>query len=164
LELNAQKQLFREKFAAFGIDENRIEFMGLDKTTREHLARYHQIDIALDTFPYNGVTTTCEALWMGVPVIVLAGKTHVSRTGTSLLSNADLTQFIAQNQNQYLEVAVKTAQNKNELAELRKQLRATLQCSDLMNAKKFIGNLEALYRQVWVKWCGLNVKKTTSVN
>jgi len=74
-------------FASHGIEPNRLRFLGHETATLSHLLRYHEVDIALDTFPYNGTTTTCEALWMGVPVVSLCGQIHAARVGASLLTN-----------------------------------------------------------------------------
>src|SRR5439155_20054328 len=84
-----------------GIDENRVDFAGKSKETSDHLSHYHRLDIALDTFPYNGTTTTCDALWMGVPVVALAGNRHVARVGVSLLTDVDLPEMIGSSIDDY---------------------------------------------------------------
>ena len=83
------------------IDENRIILLNYEKDKNKHLQQYHNIDLCLDTFPYNGVTTTFESLWMGVPVITLKGKRFISRCGYSINKNANLNEFITQNKNEY---------------------------------------------------------------
>ena len=97
------------QFINEGIAAERVELLQPAPSIKEHLSCYDQIDISLDTFPYNGTTTTCEALWMGVPVITLAGNTHASRVGASLLSNTGLSELIAKNGNEYITTAVNLA-------------------------------------------------------
>jgi len=142
-----------ERFQREGISADRIELLTSQATIREHLALYHNIDIGLDTFPYNGTTTTCEALWMGVPVITLAGKNHAARVGVSLLSNIGLREFIAQTKEEYVEIAVKLAGDTRRRADLRKNLRSMMTRSPLTNAERFVDNLERSYRMMWEKWC-----------
>ena len=123
--------------------------LGNDASQLDHLARYNNIDIALDPFPYNGTTTTCDALWMGVPVIALAGKTHVSRVGVSQLSNIGLPELIAADKDAYVEIAVALANDVPRLAELRSGLRQRMHISPLMDAPRFTRNLEAAFMQMW---------------
>ena len=89
-----------------GVAAKRIDLLSWEPATKGHLNTYNRIDIGLDTFPYNGTTTTCEALWMGVPVITLAGESHASRVGASLLSNIGLPDLIADTQDRYVDIAV----------------------------------------------------------
>ena len=114
---------------------------------------YDRVDIALDTFPYHGTTTTCEALWMGVPVLTLAGQRHASRVGVSLLTNAGLPELIADSPDQYIEIAAALASDLPRLRSLRATLRPRLQQSPLMDAPRFARNVESVYRQLWQKWC-----------
>lgn len=141
-------------FAKEGISTERIKLLPQKPSTKEHLSLYNKADIGLDTFPYNGATTTCEALWMGVPVITLAGKTHASRVGTSLLSNVGIPEFIAKTYDEYLSVAVNLAGDLKRLQTLHESLRDMMERSPLTDAKKFIINLETSYRSIWEKWCG----------
>src|SRR5262245_15444674 len=90
----------------------------------EHLALYHRVDIALDPFPYNGTTTTCDALWMGVPVITLRGHRHAGRVGASLLTQVGLTDLIADSIEQYVEIGVAFADKPGRLDELHRILRS----------------------------------------
>ena len=140
-------------FAKNGIDFGQLELIPFTPSFRGHLETYHTIDIALDPFPYNGVTTTCEALWMGVPVITLEGNAHVSRVGGSLLSAVGLKEFIAGSHEQYIETAVKLAGDLERLKSLRKSLRDMMKHSSLCDARRFTENLEASYRRVWEGWC-----------
>jgi len=109
--------------------------------------------VALDTYPYHGTTTTCEALWMGIPVVSLAGRTHVSRVGVSLLSNVGLPELIAETPEQYVHIAADLAKDVPRLAELRRTLRGRMQASPLMDAPRFAAEVEAAYRQMWREWC-----------
>ena len=136
-----------------GIAAERIELIGPARSVAEHLAAYGRVDLALDTFPYHGTTTTCEALWMGVPVVTLAGQTHASRVGVSLLTNAGIPELIASDRDEYLHLAVQLAADATRLADLRATLRARLASSPLMDAPRFAHNVEAAYREMWRQWC-----------
>ena len=149
----ATRQRALEKFVHEGIAVERIEILPAEPSTKKHLSLYNCVDIGLDTFPYNGTTTTCEALWMGVPVIVLAGKTHASRVGVSLLSNIGLTEHIAETRQEYRTIAVGLARNMDKLQEMRKKLRDTIAGSPLTNAARFTSILEKGYREIWNTWC-----------
>jgi protein O-GlcNAc transferase len=142
-----------DTFSKKGIAAERIELLSWEPSIRGHLDIYNQIDIALDTFPYNGTTTTCEALWMGVPVITLEGNTHASRVGFSLLSNIGLPEFAAKSAYGYVEIAVKLAKDLNRLQVLRERLRDMMAHSPLMDKNRFTINLENCYRTMWRKWC-----------
>lgn len=107
----------------------------------------------LDAFPYPGGTTTCHSLWMGVPVITLAGPTVISRGGASLLSVIGLSDLIARTPEEYVEIAVKLAGDPGRLKTLRTGLRERLAASPLMDAARFTRHLEAAYRQMWQRWC-----------
>ena len=120
-------------FRSAGVEPGRVELHGGEATTRAHLAHYHRVDIALDTFPYNGTTTTCEALWMGVPVLTLAGTRHASRTGVSILTNCGLPELVAQDCGEYLEIARELAGNRDKLVDLRKGLRELMQSAPLLD-------------------------------
>jgi protein O-GlcNAc transferase len=140
-------------FESRGVQADRVEIRGKEPEFRSHLALYNQVDIALDTFPYHGTTTTCEALWMGVPVVSLAGQTHVSRVGVSLLNCIGLAELIAQSPEEYKSIAVRLAGDLPRLAELRRTLRERMRASPLMDATRFAGDIEAAYRQMWRTWC-----------
>ena len=132
-----------------GIDPLRIELRGWIRHRGEHLELYDQIDIALDTFPYNGTTTTCEALWMGVPVITLAGEAHMSRVGASILRTTGLASLVAQNEAEYVEIASALAHDRGRRASLRAGLRERLRASALLDHVKFTRQLEQHCRQSW---------------
>ena len=141
------------QFAEHAVAAERIEMLGQIAEPRRHLQFFNRVDVALDTFPYHGTTTTCEALWMGVPVVSLAGQTHVSRVGVSLLSCVGLTELIAQTPAQYVQIAAGLASDSPRLAELRRTLRPRLRASPLMDAPRFARNVEAAYRRMWCNWC-----------
>ncbi|MGH7244684.1 MAG: tetratricopeptide repeat protein [Phycisphaerales bacterium] len=120
-----------------GITPDRLTILGKRPTTREHLACYSTIDIGLDTYPYHGTTTTCEALWMGVPVVSRAGNTHASRVGASLLAAAKLPQLIAQDRETYLHAAESLARDVASLARLRSTLREQVRASALCDGPAY---------------------------
>jgi len=150
------REYVRNIFIKKGVDTNRVELLGWESSVMVHLNTYNRIDIALDTFPYNGTTTTCEALWMGVPVITLAGTTHASRVGVSLLSNVGLPEMIALTTEEYVAKAVDLARDLDKLQSLRKSLRDMMSRAPLTDAKKFTLNLEECYRGMWANWCAKN--------
>lgn len=135
-----------EAFEEFGIAAGRIELRGWAVQREAHLKMYEGIDIALDTFPYNGTTTTCEALWMGVPVVTRAGDVHMSRVGASLLHAAGLDDLVAQNAVEYVEAAVALAGDEERRRELRSILRRRLEHSSLLDHAGFTRKLEQIYR------------------
>jgi protein O-GlcNAc transferase len=135
-----------------GIASDRLEFVAR-VSSHEYFQCYHRMDIALDPFPYAGGTTTCDALWMGVPVVTLAGSTAVARAGVSILANAGLPELIAHTPEQYIQLAVDLASNLPRLAELRRTLRPRLRKSSLMDAPRFARSIEEAYRKIWRSWC-----------
>jgi predicted O-linked N-acetylglucosamine transferase (SPINDLY family) len=139
-------------FAAQGVDEDRIEFVE-PCARREYLKLYHRIDVVLDPFPYNGHTTNLDALWMGVPVVSLAGTRAVSRAGLSQLSNLGLSEFVAFNEDEYVAIATRLAGNLPQLAEWRTTLRRRMEASVLMDAPRFARQIEEAYRAMWRAWC-----------
>lgn len=148
----AQK-IVRKTFTEFGVAPERLELLGRDQSEKDHLQRYESIDIGLDPFPYNGATTTCEALWMGVPVVVLAGKTHAGRVGVSQLNNLGLTDLIGHTTDEYIAISTQLTRNLDHLSQLRAELRSRMATSSLTNGQRFIRNLEQTYRQMWQDWC-----------
>ncbi|QOX80343.1 tetratricopeptide repeat protein [Trichlorobacter lovleyi] len=140
-------------FLHHGVDPERITVLGHARSVVENLLDYGKIDIALDTFPYHGTTTTCEALCMGVPVITLAGDAHVSRVGVSLLNSVGMPELIAETPEQYQRLAVGLAGDSSRLLALRSGLRELLLASPLTDNVRFARHLEQIYRQVWQRWC-----------
>lgn len=144
---------FREEFARRGVDPDRVEMLGRVNSTFDHLALYRRVDIALDTFPYNGTTTTCEALWMGVPVIALAGDRHAGRVGVSLLHGIGLDELIAASPDEYRRLANDLARDSDRLVAYRSTLRPRMRDAPLTNAASFARDIEAAFRDMWKKWC-----------
>jgi predicted O-linked N-acetylglucosamine transferase (SPINDLY family) len=143
-----------DRFAARGIGPERLQLFGKIPSLAGHLELYNRIDVALDPFPYNGTTTTCEALWMGVPVVTLAGKTHAGRVGVSLLTSVGLPRLIAGDRNHYVRVVEELAADLPGLAALRGGLRKRVAESPLTDAPGFARDMEAAYRRMWREWCG----------
>ena len=135
-------------FAKHGVLPARIHFLGSDDY-HTHLRAYHQVDIALDTFPHNGDTTTCDALWMGVPVVVNTGVNHVGLMGASRLRSVGLEDLVARDNDHYVDIACALANDVPRLEKLRATLRETMKASPLMDAPRFTRNLEAAYENMW---------------
>ena len=147
------KDQFHKAFTDQGIDGNRVELRHELAAGKSYLDLYGEIDIALDTFPWNGHTTSCEALWMGIPVITLYGETHAGRLCASVLSQLDLSSLVAKTPDDYVRVAVDLAGDIGKLEVLRSNLRETMARSPLCNGKTFTGILEESYHHMWVRWC-----------
>lgn len=141
------------RFVAQGLAPERIEVMGRIAETRDHLDCYSKIDIALDTFPYNGTTTTCEALWMGVPVITLAGNRHAARVGSSLLATLDLSEYVATSVDEYIQMATSLANNPVKRQELRATMRNRMRASKLCDARDMGRELGRALREMWHRYC-----------
>ena len=147
----ATESLLRD-LAAGGAAPSRIRlvpYVPLD----EYLRLFNEVDIALDTFPYSGGTTTCDALWMGVPVLTAPGSRSVSRSACSALSTLGLADWIAPSPARYVDLAIDKARDTAALATLRGTLRARMQGSALMDEAKFTRELETAYRHIWRNWC-----------
>jgi protein O-GlcNAc transferase len=142
------KESLRRQFSRRGVDAARVLLEG-EATHRELLASYNRIDIALDTQPYSGGLTTCEALWMGVPVVTWPGKTFAGRHATSHLMNAGYGQFVAQDSAGYAELAVQWASQLNELAAIRSQMRERVRQSPLCDAPQFALDFLSLLHRAW---------------
>ena len=149
LDNDRMKTFMLQAFAQCGATPGQIELWNPNTSNFDHLNCYNSIDIGLDPFPYNGTTTTCDALWMGVPVITLAGVSHVGRVGVSQMSNLGLQELIAKDTNDYVEKAAALANDVQRLATLRGGLRERVRISPLMDASRFTKNLEAAYHNMW---------------
>ncbi len=136
-------------FAERGIDADRLTLTGFVESTGGHLALYNKVDVALDTFPYNGTTTTAEALWMGVPVITYAGDRHAARVGASILTHAGLRHLVAHDPDEYVALAVEIAGKQDELMSYRSGLRDIMAKSRLLDGKGFTRALETTYLDLW---------------
>jgi predicted O-linked N-acetylglucosamine transferase (SPINDLY family) len=147
-----QRDRVRRALRGADVDESRAAFMGRQPLAG-YLETYRQIDVALDPHPYCGGTTTCDALWMGVPVVSLAGRTAVSRAGATLLANVGLGRLVARSPEQYVELAAALIRDAAGLAALRLELRERIESSPVMNARQFARDVEAALRTVWRAWC-----------
>ena len=135
-----------------GIGPDRVELIARGSRS-QYLEHYHRIDLGLDTFPYNGHTTSLDSFWMGVPVITLVGRTVVGRAGLSQLSNLALPELVARTPEEYVRIAADLASKLPRLSELRRTLRPRMRASPLMDAPRFAHHIEAAYRRMWTEWC-----------
>ena len=148
---NARERVLRI-FVEKGVDARRLEFS--DRLSKsEFRALHRQVDIALDSYPCNGGATTCETLWLGVPVVSLAGGVFQSRMGLSLLSAVGLPELVARDPAGYLAIAADLAQDIGRLKLLRGGLRETMRRSPLCDAPAYTRALEDIYRGIWREWC-----------
>ena len=146
------RQAVLEVFEGSGVSPDRIRFVPRQHPD-DYLRLYETIDLGLDTTPYPGHTTTIDSLWMGVPVVTLAGQTAVGRGGVSILSNTGLTSLIARNPDEFVAIAVATVKDLDALAALRLTLRDRLVASPLMDAGQFATDLEDAYAGMWSTYC-----------
>ncbi len=147
------RQRLRDVLEQQGVDPAKVTFEG-PIPMDEYFNLYRRIDIALDPIPYAGGTTTCDALWMGVPVVTLAGKTAVSRAGASILGNAGLAELVAHSEEQYIAIAKRLASDLPALERFRAESRGRLRATPLMDAPGFARDMELAYRRIWKDWCG----------
>jgi predicted O-linked N-acetylglucosamine transferase (SPINDLY family) len=150
--LGAHRNQVEQRMERAGVARTRLRFVGRQEAAK-YLQSYSEIDIALDPFPYGGGITTCDALWMGVPVVSLSGQTAVGRGGRSILSNLGLPELIAFTADQYVQIALDLARNADRIEMLRQGMRARMLASPLMDAPNFARDVEAAYRQMWHTWC-----------
>ncbi len=151
-DAESARSRFRELFTACGIEQDRVVLLGTHPHS-EVMRQYHNVDIALDPFPYSGGLTTCESLWMGVPVVTCPSETFAGRHSYCLMSNVGLTDTIAGDHEQYIQVAVKLANDLPRLAGIRARLRQQMAHSPLCDAPRFARAFEALCRAMWCAWC-----------
>jgi len=140
------------RFERLGIPRDRLAICGW-KPAAEHFQMYGEVDIALDTYPFNGGITTLEGLWMGVPVVSLVGSSLVCRAGLGILRSIGLESFAASTPDEYVAKATALANNLEGLAKLRSSLRRRMQSSPLCDAEQLAGHIEAAYREMWRRWC-----------
>jgi len=147
----AREQLLAQ-FEQAGIDRMRIECLGWIEGQAHHLDLYGRVDVALDTWPYNGVTTTCEALWMGVPVVSLGGESAVSRQGLTLLTSVGLSDLCAESEAAFAKACSQLVAHPQSLAVRRSGLREAMAQSSLLDAPGFARAFEGALRQCWQAW------------
>lgn len=151
-----------QRLRAAGISEERCELMAPVPDTTSHLAMYGRVDIALDTFPYHGTTTTCEALWMGVPVVTQVGERHVSRVGLSLLAAVGHREWASASAGEYVSVATELAGDVTKLDAMRRGLRGEMERSNLLDhagqARRFGGAV----RKCWARWCAKSAARAAA--
>ncbi|UCE47623.1 MAG: hypothetical protein JSW47_18745, partial [Phycisphaerales bacterium] len=140
------------QFERLAIARDRVEVRG-HKPLAEYLKTYGEVDLILDTYPYNGGTTTCNALWMGVPVLSLVGKHHMSRVGLSILSNLGMGLFAASTADEFLAMIASVSGNLESLAKIRASLRQRMAVSSLCDAGALADKIESAYKDMWRKWC-----------
>jgi len=146
------RETLLNKFLAHNISSNRINLLPVTQTTTQHFNTYNDIDIALDTFPYNGTTTTCEALWMGVPVITIPNKSHASRVGADILTVVGCPELIAKTQEEYRNKAIALAKDWSQLSHYNKNLRNYMLNSSLMDGKAFATKFTQMLKGCWETW------------
>jgi len=146
------REAIEARFSTHGVAASRLSLLSHTPSQREHLALHQDIDIALDTAPRTGVTTTADALWMGVPVVTLAGERFIERLGASLLSSIGLESLIADSPAAYVEKALALAADEARRRQLRRQLRPRMQASPLCDGRDLARNLERAYRDMWDGW------------
>ncbi len=142
-----------DQFTRRGVEASRLECLGETTSLADHMGLYRRVDVALDPFPYNGTTTTMEAMWMGVPVVVLEGASHHSRVGVSLMSAIGHPELVARDREGYIELAANLAGDADRRRELRRTLRDRIGASPLCDGDAFTRKFEAALRQMWRTWC-----------
>jgi protein O-GlcNAc transferase len=152
LEHDEERAFFGEWFAQRGIDTSRIEWRG-QSGHEAMLAEYADVDVVLDTFPYNGGLTTLEALWMGRPVVTVGGDTLISRQSRAILSEIGLEELCAPDAQGFVETASRLVTLPAELARLSASLRPALEASALLDHAGFTRDFEATLRDEWRRWC-----------
>lgn len=149
----AVRQRYLARFAAVGLPVDRVEFLERTTKTDDHLALYRRVDISLDTFPYHGTTTTCEALWMGVPVVTLMGDRHVARVSGSLLTAVGRGDWVAETPDDYVRIATALAADPAKLAAIRSGLRDEVRQSPLGDHAGQAARFGSALRGCWQAWC-----------
>ena len=155
---NAQlRHRFLSRLEECGLSPERVDIRGM-KPYRDYIRQFNEVDIVLDTFPENGGITTCDTLWMGVPVISLAGAHQVERAGLSILSQIDMEFFVASTLDEYVSKAVALAAKPDALIKIRETMRDRMAASTLCNKSLFVKNIEQAYRNMWKKWCNTKIQ------
>jgi protein O-GlcNAc transferase len=143
------QQKYLGYFESCGISSHRVTLLAMLPSAADHLSIYNQIDIALDTFPYNGTTTTCEAMWMGVPTTTFVGDRHSARVGASIMTYSGFIELVSSNEAAFVSDTITLASQTERLSTLRKGMRARMQNSDLCNAKQFALQMEAIFKKAY---------------
>jgi len=141
-----------KEFGKHGVPEHRLRNLGYTPTREEHLRLYNHIDVALDTFPYNGTVTTLEALWMNVPVVTLVGESHAQRVGYSILKNLDLEVLVAHSEDEYVAKAIDLATNPEMVFELKSRMRKNLLASPICNPQVTTREIELRLKKIWMEY------------
>jgi predicted O-linked N-acetylglucosamine transferase (SPINDLY family) len=141
------------RMEAAGIASGRLELVARTASRAEHLALYSRVHVALDTVPYNGTTTTCEAMWMGVPVVCMLGDRHASRVSASLVTAAGRPEWAAADADGFVATAARLVEDRTALAAVRTGLRPRMACSALMDAAAYGARFHAAVRECWRGWC-----------
>jgi predicted O-linked N-acetylglucosamine transferase (SPINDLY family) len=149
----SMRQRLLEMLAAGGIDATRIETVGYTRSVEDHLKLYSRVHVALDTMPYNGTTTTCEALWMGVPVVARLGNRHAARVSASLVGAAGFPELVARSDEDFVRIASTLASDRSRLGTFRASARATLAASPLLDERAYAERFHAALRQLWRGFC-----------
>jgi predicted O-linked N-acetylglucosamine transferase (SPINDLY family) len=149
---DTRKHLLNQ-FEQRGVAPERVQLVGFIATQKQHLAWYREVDVALDTFPYHGTTTTLDSLLMGVPVITLSGYNHASRVGESLLTQVGLPEFITYSEDEYVARAIELACDVQQISALHGSLRERLLASPLCDGPAFTRKFEYALRGMWCNWC-----------
>jgi predicted O-linked N-acetylglucosamine transferase (SPINDLY family) len=147
----------REILAARAIEPERIEFVDYQPRER-YLETYRRIDLGLDTFPYNGHTTSLDSYWMGVPVVTLVGRAAVGRAGLSQLTNLGMPELAATSQDQFVEIAIELGKDLQRLSGIRRGLRDRMRKSVLMDARGFARDIENAYREMWGRYAAADLR------
>lgn len=146
------RETLLNEFEAEGVSRDRIDLVVWTESREEHLALYKEIDIGLDTFPFNGATTTCEAMWMGVPVTTFIGSRHAGRVGASILKQVDIQELVADSVDEMIDKTISLARDTEGLRSLRRSLRDRMKASALCAAEPKTRIIEAEYRRMMQKW------------
>jgi predicted O-linked N-acetylglucosamine transferase (SPINDLY family) len=148
-----------EALAAVGINRKRLLLSGRTPSPHDHLKTYLEVDLCLDSYPYNGTTTNCDSFIMGVPVLTMTGTRHASRVTTSQLRALDMDSLIARDREHYIDIAVRLASDISMLNSIRQNLRGRFMGSALMDYPGFTRQLETKYRDAWRSWCAQSVDR-----
>ncbi|MDA0215436.1 MAG: tetratricopeptide repeat protein [Planctomycetota bacterium] len=147
------REFFLERLAASGIPPERVDIVAYTSNLHDHWNLYSRVHVALDTTPYNGTTTTCEALWMGVPLVTIAGDRHSARVSTSILHAAGHKEWVANSPTEFASIAANLATDRAKLTELRDGLRGQVKASVLCDQVAYAERFHNALRKAWRSWC-----------